>query len=119
MKQFNFKRKGVIVDKIIDVCPAETNNGLIWIVKFDNGVDKNDVENVPSTALKILKDTRVFKWTAVQDSFPVSPVQPFGEHGVVGFDFEKRFSKQALDINNTNYQYPPYLKLLEHLWPGM
>lgn len=89
----------------------------LWGIRFD-GRDEDDIEHyIPSSTLQILKDKRVFKWTVVKDSHPTRPLEPFLEHGVVGVDYEKLFSKESLDVHNANYGYP-FLKLLIHLWPG-
>lgn len=103
------KRDGVVVHK------EEENRNPTWAIHFD-GSNENE-HNISSSTLRVLKDERLFKWTVVNDSVPDDPVQPFREHGVVGFDFMDAFSKDALDDGNKNYQFP-YLELLIHLWPG-
>ena len=81
-------------------------------MKFDDKIEEHT-----SRDLKLLKDDRIFKWTAVRDSHPDDSVTPFKQHGVVGFDFGKLFTEESTNKNNGNYQYP-YLQLLKHLWPG-
>jgi hypothetical protein len=71
---------------------------------------------VPSTQLKVVRDTRVFTWKIVEDSSPTDPVVPYQEHGIIGFDFG-RFEEAKLNVENAYYDFT-FLSLLIHLWPG-
>ena len=71
---------------------------------------------MPSTQLKVVRDTRVFNWKIAKDSSPTNPVVPYQEHGIIGFNFSL-FDGAQLDIDNDEYTFP-FLSLLIHLWPG-
>jgi hypothetical protein len=106
------KRKGLIIGDDRD--RKEEGARPCWSVRFDDEAGPNRF--VPSTALKVVRDTRVFTWKIVENSSPTDPVAPYQLHGIIDFDF-RQFAKAKLDIENDEYNFP-FLKLLIHLWPG-
>jgi hypothetical protein len=108
------RRRGLVVADDRD--PTEEGARPCWSVRFDDDEDSPPQRFVPSTQLKVIRDTRVFTWKIVENSSPTDPVAPYKDHGIIGFDFS-RFEKAKLDIGNADYDFP-FLSLLIHLWPG-
>ena len=106
------KCKGLIIGDDRDRKEEEARP--CWSVRFDDEAGPNRF--VPSTALKVVRDTRVFTWKTVKDSSPTNPVVPYKDHGIIGFNFGQ-FDAAKLDIENDEYDFP-FLKLLIYLWPG-
>jgi hypothetical protein len=106
------KRKGLVVGD--DRVRTQEGAGPCWSVHFDDEATPHRF--VPSTALKVVRDTRVFTWKTVKDSSPTNPVVPYKDHGIIGFNFGQ-FDAAKLDIENDEYDFP-FLKLLIYLWPG-
>ncbi|GAX26777.1 hypothetical protein FisN_9Lu068 [Fistulifera solaris] len=90
----------------------EDHGYACWEVEYED----ETVKFVKSTELICVKDDRVFEWTYVDDVFPINPVLPFRETGVVGYNFAA-FKKENLDTTKDDYGFP-FLTLLQHLWPG-
>lgn len=103
------KRSGIIVKQ-----DESEEKAKQWTVTWDGDITE---PNVPSSRLTIVKDTRVFEWTIVKDHVPEDPVPKYQEHGVVGFDFDKKFEHKVVLEDNPGYDYP-FLRLLIHLWAG-
>jgi hypothetical protein len=108
------RRKGIIVADGRNHDDHDRNP--VWTVLFE-GSDQPE-HNVRSTQLIVVKDTRIFIWTVVNDSTPraAETVQKARTHGLAGFRFEHVFSTAEASAHAT-YQYP-FLSLLIHLWPG-
>ena len=114
------KRCGTIVEDF------RREQGLLmslprWTVVWDGDGLSAAQQDVPSTQLKRIRDSRVFKWKVVRDSSATNPPVPFSENGVVGFNFEDDFKQSHLNPNHSEGDMPyegPFLHLLIHLWPG-
>jgi len=113
------KRCGTIVEDF------RRQQGLLslprWTVVWDGDSLATAEQDVPTTRIKRIKDSRVFKWTVVRDSSATNPPIPFLENGIVGFNFEEQFEPSRLNPQQRDGDRPyegPFLKLLIHLWPG-
>ena len=114
------------ISLIVGDCRIDPNDSPSWTIQWEKTQEQSD--GIPSTGIKIIRDDRVFKWKVRDESYPENPVQPFNEHGVVGFKFTgfdeaklklKQTDDEKLRIkkDRTEHHYP-FLRLLQHLWPG-
>ncbi|GAX16789.1 hypothetical protein FisN_UnNu081 [Fistulifera solaris] len=90
----------------------EEHDYVCWEVQYEDEA----VKFVKSTELILIKDERVFEWVYTDDVYPINPVLPFRQSGVLDFDFSA-FKKEKLDTKTKSYDFP-FLRLLQHLWPG-
>ena len=107
------KRHGVV---IFDDRDGEEGRAQ-WSVLFDDEEELSP--EVPSSHLALIKAQRKFVWRLVKDSVPDNPLHHNTHHGVIGFDFGKKFEPTKFESEDDRVPYDfPFLGLLQHLWPG-
>jgi hypothetical protein len=95
------RRRGLVLADDRD--PTEEGARPCWSVRFDDE-DTPPQRFVPSTQLKVVRDTRVFTSKIVEDSSPMDPVVPYQEHGIIGLAGSRR-QNSALKMLTTIFRF--------------